>query len=217
MAKASKQGRSRVRVLVGDPWPLFRDGLARIVKSRPDFQLVGAVEAHEFLGALADHRPDVALVDPTELHDEEHQEIFDRIRSDRLRIIFISDAPDHRVYEAISLGVLGYLSKDCKAGDICDAIAIAARGDDVPLTQASLNALAKEIRLRNRDDRPHLTKREREILTLLANGHNTPQIAKQIQLASSTIRTHLRNIYKKLNVKGQVGAVAVALRLGLIV
>jgi two-component system nitrate/nitrite response regulator NarL len=188
------------------------------VKRRPDFQLVGAVEGHEFLGALAAHRPDVALVDPTELNDEERQEIFDRIRRERLRVIFISNAPDHRVYEAISLGALGYLSKDdCVARDICDAIAIAARGDDVPLTQASLNALAKEMRLRNRDDRPHLTKREREILTLLANGYTTPQIAKQIQLATSTIRTHLRNIYKKLDVKGQVGAVAVALRLGLIV
>jgi len=217
MAKESKHRRSRIRVLVGDPWPLFRDGLARIVKSRPDFQLVGAVEDHEFLLALTECRPDVALVDPTELNDEEREEIFDRVRSDQLRVIFISDAQDHRVYEAISLGVLGYLSKDCKADDICDAIAIAARGDDVPLRQASLNALAKEIRLRNRDDRPHLTGREQEILMLLANGYNTPQIAKQIQLAASTIRTHLRNIYKKLNVKGQVGAVAVALRLGLIV
>jgi len=217
MAQASKQGRSRVRVLVGDPWPLFRDGLARIVKSRPDFQLVGAVETHEFLGVLAAHRPDVALVDPTEFNDEELEEIFDQIRNNQSRVIFIADAPDHRVYEAISQGVLGYLSKDCKASDICDSIAIAARGDDLPLTQASLNALAREMRLRNRDDRPHLTKREREVLTLLANGYNTPQIAQHIQPASSTIRTHLRNIYKKLNVKGQVGAVAVALRLGLIV
>ena len=92
MAQASKQGGSRVRVLVGDPSPLFRDGLARIVKRRPDFQLVGAVAGHEFLGALDAYRPDVALVDPTELNDEERQEIFGRIRRERLRVIFISDA-----------------------------------------------------------------------------------------------------------------------------
>jgi two-component system nitrate/nitrite response regulator NarL len=216
MPQASSRGSPRVRVLVSDHEPLFRDGLARIVKRRPDFQLVGAVEDHEFLVAVVAHRPDVALVDPTRLDDDEREEIFLQIRSHQLRVIFIAKAQDHSIYEAISRGALGFLSKDCEARDVCDAIAIAGRGDAVPLKQASLSTLLKEIRLRHRDDRPHLTKREREILTLLANGYATPQIADQIQRAPSTIRTHLRNIYKKLNVKSQVGAVAAALRLGLI-
>jgi two-component system, NarL family, nitrate/nitrite response regulator NarL len=216
MTARSKTRHRRIRVLIADPWPLFLEEVARVVKARPDFQLAGAVSDDEFLATLTASRPDVALLDPTNLSEEDREEVFSRIRAEGHRVVFISEALDHKVYEAISRGVLGYLSKDCKGSDICDAIAIAARGDDIPLAQANLEALVKEIRLRHRDERPHLTSRERQILTLLANGYSAPEIAKQIHLASSTIRTHLRNIYKKLSVGGQVEAVAVAFRVGLI-
>lgn len=214
MQRASRQ--RRVRVLVGDPWPLFRDALAQAIERRPDFQLLGAVDGPALMEALADCQPDVVLVDPTGLDDEQREEIFGRIRRERLQVVFISESPDHAIYDAISLGVLGCLPKDCDANAICDAIAAAARGRDAQLPRTTLSALTREIRLRSHDDRPYLTPREREILTSLAEGHNAPRIAGLLHLGESTVRTHIRNACKKLDATGQVAAVAAALRLGLI-
>jgi two-component system nitrate/nitrite response regulator NarL len=95
--------------------------------------------------------------------------------------------------------------------DLRDAIAAAAIGGSY-FTRASLSKLLKET---SAPDQPQLTDREREVLVLLATGRTAPQIAGELDLAVSTVRSHLQKIYQKLGVSGQAAAAAVAVRLGL--
>jgi DNA-binding NarL/FixJ family response regulator len=208
------RGRPRVRVLVGDHQPLFREALAREIKAWPEFELVGAVEADEILSALLDLRPDVAVLDPTSLDGEVQDEIFACAR-DGVRLLFISADASSKSYESIERGAVGCLTKASKPRELCDAVAAAARGDAYVATDA-VAVIAAEVRLRNQVDRPDLSRREREVLQQTAYGQSTLQVARHLQIEPSTVKTHLRNIYKKLGASGRANAVALALRLGLI-
>jgi two-component system nitrate/nitrite response regulator NarL len=205
----------RVRVLVADAQPMYLEALERAIREWPEFELVGVVGAEEFVGELRRVQPDVALVDPDALGSEDTAAVLD-LAGGRVRLLFLSAEPDpSAIYRAIECGVAGYLSKDCDARDLCHAISAAARGRDI-LSPAVQPALVKEIRLRSREDRPFLTEREQQILRLVGEGRSAPQIARELQLAPSTIKTHLHHIYEKLGVSERAEAVREAMRRGLI-
>jgi two-component system nitrate/nitrite response regulator NarL len=206
---------SRVRVLVADAQPMYLEALERAIREWPEFELVGAVGAEEFVGELRRVQPDVALVDPDALGSEATAAVLD-LAGGQVRLLFLSAEPDpSAIYRAIECGVAGYLSKDCDARELCRAISAAARGRDI-LSPAVQPALVKEIRLRSREDRPFLTEREQQILRLVADGKTTPQIAKALGLSPTTVKTHLTHIYEKLDAHERAEAVHQAMRRGLI-
>ena len=119
------------------------------------------------------------------------------------------------VYDAIAAGARGYLLKDVDRRTICDAITAVARGNTV-FSPGLHDGIAEQIRAHRHDPRPRLSPREREILTLAAEGRSGPEIARILFLSPSTVKTHLANIYDKLDVSDRAAAVAKALREGVL-
>jgi two-component system nitrate/nitrite response regulator NarL len=200
----------RVRVLVGDDQPLFLEAIKRAIKGWPEFKLVAAVGADEILPALRDHRPDVAVLDPTPLDRELQDEIFACVR-EGIGMVFISNEGGPATYEAIEQGALGCLTRAATSRELCHAVAAVARGDAY-LAPAATPAIAAELRLRNRLDGPYLSKRQRQVLVLVATGLTNKEVAEMLGISEATVKSHLRDIYKTLGAKSRPHAIAEALR-----
>jgi two-component system nitrate/nitrite response regulator NarL len=205
-------------VLVADDHPVYREGIVRAVKERPDLELVAEVATgREALDAIAELRPHVAVLD-MKMPDLDGRHVLGAIGRDELptRVMFVSAYVDSEiVYAAIGGGARGYLSKDATRQQICDAVAAVGRGDTVFAAQVQ-TGIAREIQLRSADAGVLLTPREREILELTAEGFLAPDIGRRLYLSPATVKTHLQRLYGKLGVSDRAAAVAEAMRRGLL-
>jgi two-component system nitrate/nitrite response regulator NarL len=209
----------RVTVLVADDHPLFREGIARAVRERPDLELVAEVsDGRAALECIREESPSVAVVD-LRLPELDGVAIANAVARDGLatRVLVLSAFTEPQfVYEAMAAGAAGYFSKDADRDAVLDAIAAVARGDSrvEPRLQSGL---FEEMRGRAQDGaRSLLTPRELEIVGLMADGLSAPAIAKQLFLATATVKSHQARIYEKLGVSDRAAAVAEAMRRGLL-
>ena len=132
------------------------------------------------------------------------------------RVLLVSAFTDSGiVYQALESGASGFVSKESRREQIVDAVLACARGENVVPGDIAAG-LVSEIRLRKNDDRPALTQREHEILKLIAAGKSLPEIAKELYLGLTTVKTHVQHLYEKLGVSDRAAAVASAMRRGLI-
>jgi two-component system nitrate/nitrite response regulator NarL len=132
------------------------------------------------------------------------------------RVLLLSAFTDSGlVYEALQTGASGYLPKEAKRDEIVDAVLACSRGETV-LPSELTAGLVSEIRVRRVTDTPVLTDREREILGLIASGKSLPDIAKELYLGVTTVKTHVQHLYEKLGVSDRAAAVAEAMRRRLI-
>jgi two-component system nitrate/nitrite response regulator NarL len=209
---------SRVAVLVADDHPVYREGIVRAVKERPELELLAEVATgREALMAIAELRPHVAVLD-MKLPDLDGSQVLRAINRDELptKVVFVSAYIDSEiVYAAIGGGARAYLSKDATRQQICDAIAAVARGGTVFASEVQ-TGLAREIQMRSADTDVVLTSREREILALTAQGLLAPEIGRRPYLSPATVKTHLQRLYGKLGVSDRAAAVAEAMRRGLL-
>jgi two-component system nitrate/nitrite response regulator NarL len=209
---------SRVAVLVADDSPVYREGIVRAVKERPELELLAEVATgREALMAIAELRPHVAVLD-MKLPDLDGNQVLRAINRDELptKVVFVSAYIDSEiVYAAIGGGARAYLSKDATRQQICDAIAAVARGETVFAAEVQ-TGLAREIQMRSADTDIVLTAREREILALTAEGLLAPEIGRRLYLSPATVKTHLQRLYGKLGVSDRAAAVAEAMRRGLL-
>lgn len=209
----------RVSVIVADDHPLYREGIVRAIKDRPDLELVGeAADGREALELINEREPDVAVLD-IRMPELEGTQVLSAVRRDGVRteVLFLSAFMESELaYKTVAEGAKGYLSKESSRQEICDAIVTVARGGTAlaPEVQAGL---AQEIQVRERaDGRPSLTPREGEVLKMIAEGMSAPGIADQLHLSTTTVKTHLHTLYEKLGVSDRAAAVAEAMRRGLI-
>jgi two-component system nitrate/nitrite response regulator NarL len=213
----TKPGR-RVRVLAADGEPLYRDAVARAISSRPELELVySAGDGREALDAIGAARPDVAVIGGT-LGGLTGEQVLNAVAREGLdtRVVMIAARPEPgRVYAALAHGAAAYLTKDTDARELCDAITAVARGGTV-LSSELQAGVAGEIRLRAPRAGPVMSTRERETLTLIAEGLSAPEIGRVLHLSTATVKTHLRHIYEKLGVSERAAAVAEAMRRGLL-
>ncbi len=186
----------RIRVLVADGQPLYRSAVAYAVRRRPELELVGeAADGRSALDVITRLRPQVAVVD-SGLRELDGHRLLNAVARDGVptRIVFLSaDIGSENVYRAVAGGAAGYLTKAADGTQLCDAIAAVARGG-VVLAREVHGGIAGEIRLRAVEDRPVLTDREREILTLVALGLSAPAIAAKVHLGTATVKTHLAHV-----------------------
>jgi two-component system, NarL family, nitrate/nitrite response regulator NarL len=207
-----------VRVLAADGQPLYREAVARAIRERPELELVGPVDnGRDALEAIGAEQPDVAVIDRT-LTGLSGGQVLNAVAREGLhtRVVLIATQPDPcEVYAALADGAAGYLTKNTDARQLCDAITAVARGRTVlaPELQAGV---AGEIRLRATRDRPIMSERERQTLTLIAEGLSAPEIGRALHLSTATVKTHLQHIYEKLGVSERAAAVAEAMRRGLL-
>jgi two-component system, NarL family, nitrate/nitrite response regulator NarL len=208
----------RIRVLVADDHPLYREAVVRAVRARPEFELIGQAEdGREALGAIREEAPDVAVLD-VEMPSMGGVDVVRAVNRDALgtRVVLLSaHLESDTVYAAVQAGVRAYLSKAWPAERICDALLAVARGD-VILPGEVQAGLAAAIRNNAAGSQIHLTPRERDVLAGLVRGQSAPAIAADLHVSTATVKTHLKTLYEKLGVSDRAAAVAEAMRRGLI-
>lgn len=209
---------ARIRVLVADDHPLFREAVARTVRERPEFDLVAeASDGRQALATIRELRPDVAVLD-VKMPELDGLQILNAIRREALptRVVLLTAFLEGSIaFDAMAAGASAFLSKEADRVRIGDAIAAASRGDTV-LGPEIQSGLAAEIRLRGTPDRPALSAREQEVLRHVADGRSAPQIAELLVLSPATVKSHLQSLYEKLGVSDRAAAVAEAMRRGLL-
>ena len=206
-------------MLVADDHPIYREGIVRAVKERPDLELVAEAEdGREALEEIKRAEPDVALLD-IRMPGLEGPQVLNALHRDgmRTKVIFLSAFMESELaYETVAAGARGYLSKESAREEICDAIVAVARGGTALAPEAQAG-LAAQVQERERSSEgPQLTPREREVLHLIAEGLSAPDIGRRIHLSPTTVKSHLHKLYEKLGVSDRAAAVAEAMRRGLL-
>jgi two-component system nitrate/nitrite response regulator NarL len=207
-----------LRVLIADDHPLFLFAIAHSVNSRPELELVGqARTGREALAAALETNPDLAVLD-VEMPDLDGLQVLQAFGREGLgtRVLFVSGNLDANVsYDLIEAGAAGVLDKSAMPDQIGDALVRIAQGETV-LAPTVQSALMRAVRDRHQRPATLLSPREGEVLRFLAEGLSAPQIARELRLSTSTVKTHLQRLYERLEVSDRAAAVAEGMRRGLI-
>jgi two-component system nitrate/nitrite response regulator NarL len=207
-----------VRVVVADDHPFFRDGIARGLRFSGRIAVVGeAGDGREALEVIARESPDVAVVD-YQMPGVDGLGVVHAVVRDGLdtKVVLLSaETGSSIVFRALEEGAKGYLSKDSSREQIVEAVLAVARGATVVPPELTAG-LAEQIRLRAQPAAPVLSAREQEVLQGFARGLSIPQLAAELFIGVSTVKTHTQRLYEKLGVSDRAAAVAEAMRRGLL-
>jgi DNA-binding NarL/FixJ family response regulator len=204
-----------IRLLIADDHPVVRDGLSGMFARDPGFEVLGeagdGAEAVRLAKAL---RPDVILMDLrmpgtdglTAITELARQGITARV------LVLTTYDTDSYVLPAIEAGATGYLLKDAPRDELLRAVRAAAHGQAV-LSPSVATRLMSRVR---EPEAKLLSRRELEILELVAGGNTNRDAAAKLLISEATVKTHLLNIYAKLGVSDRAAAVAEAFNRGLL-
>jgi DNA-binding NarL/FixJ family response regulator len=210
-----------VRVLLADDHRMLREGLRRTLEEH-GFAVVGEADDGEQATRLAlELRPDVVVMDVT-MPNVDGVKATGDIRSEwpEARVVMLTMHSDQDIVtNAIRAGASGYLTKDCTSDELVGAIQSVASGDTV-LSPGLAGAMLQEVQKLGRAApaaaEPVITKREEEVLQLVADGLSTPEVAERLYISLKTVKNHLASIYQKLDSRDRTQAVVRAVRMGII-
>ncbi len=215
-----------IRVLLADDETLVRSGLRLILESEPDIEVVGeAANGLEAVEAAKKLDPDVVLMDvqmPVKNGLEATREIVALRRTDSSRVLILTTFElDEYVYEALRAGASGFLLKRAPAADLISAIRVVAAGEALlapSVTRRLIDHFASRPAPRGQDlsQLKTLTDREREVLELIAHGLSNAEVADRLYLTEGTVKTHVKHIFEKLEVRDRTQAVIFAYDAGLV-
>ncbi|NKQ51399.1 response regulator transcription factor [Amycolatopsis sp. K13G38] len=204
-----------IGLLVVDDHPVVRDGLCSMFAREPGFGVLGeAADGAEAVRLAATLRPDVILMDlrmPGMDGVAAISELARQGSTARVLVLTTYDTDSH-VLPAIEAGATGYLLKDAPRAELLRAVTAAARGEAV-LAPSVAAALMNRVRT---PEAGPLSRRELEVLELVAAGNTNRDAAAKLFITEATVKTHLLNIYGKLGVGDRAAAVAEAFRRGLL-
>ncbi len=214
-----------IRVAIADDQELVRNGVRMILEGELDMQVVGeAGDGREAAELVERVRPDVLLMDvrmPGEDGIPAAKRILAQETHTRVLMLTTFDL-DEYVYEALRAGASGFLLKDMSGEDIVTAVRQAARGADSLLAPAVTRRLIERFASSQQPVRVStralgdLTKRELEVLRLVARGLSNADIAVQLSIAETTVKTHVAHLFMKLELRDRVQAVILAYEAGLV-
>jgi DNA-binding NarL/FixJ family response regulator len=203
---------SRIRVLSVDDHPLLREGIAAIVNSQQDMEIVSqASGGHEAIQQYREHRPDVTLMD-LRLPDLSGIDALIAIRAEfpEARIIMLTTFEgDVEVHRALEAGAWGYLLKNMPPSTLLDAIRQVHAGK-----RRIASEVAAQLAEHMSDD--SLTAREVEVLQQVAGGNRNRDIADLLRISEETVKVHVKHIMDKLGANDRTQAIAIAVRRGII-
>lgn len=205
-----------IRVLLIDDHEMVRMGLAAFLEAQPDIEVIGeASDGREGVRLAAKLSPDVILMDLVMegMDGIEATKQICRELSDPKIIVLTSFIDDDKVYPVIEAGALSYLLKTSKAAEIADAIRAASKGEPKLESKVAGKVLSR-LRHSGENALPHesLTKRELEILCLIAEGKTNKEIGEELFITIKTVKTHITNILSKLDVSDRTQAAVYAHR-----
>jgi DNA-binding NarL/FixJ family response regulator len=211
----------QIRILIADDHPLFRHGIAALLQALPEFQVVGEATSGEEAVRLAEQlQPDVILMD-IRMPDLNGIEATRRIlhTSPHIRILMVTMSEDDgSVFTAMRAGARGYVLKDAQKEELLRAIRSVGNGEAIfsaAVASRLIDFFAAPQPHTPALAFPELTEREREILNLIAQGHNNPQIAEKLVLSPHTVRNYVSNIFGKLQVVDRAQAIIRAREAGI--
>ena len=208
-----------IRVLVVDDHPVVRGGIVGLLETEPDFEVVGEAPSGEAaLRVLGEARPDVVLMDlrMPGMGGVEATRLAVRSESPPRVLVFTTYEDDDQILAAIEAGASGYLVKAAPAEELAAGIRAVAAGQTVLAPSIAAQLVARVSGRGGDPARPALTRRETEILALVAEGLSNPAIAARLCIGESTVKTHLLHTFEKLEVSDRTRAVTRAMELGIL-
>lgn len=211
-----------IRIVIADDHLIVRQGLRLILETEDDLILVGeAANGEEALTLCAELRPDVVLMD-LRMPGMDGLTAIERLRVERPEIavvILTTYNEDALMLRGLQAGARGYLLKDTSRAALFDTIRAAARGETLLGPEIMARVLARASASTSTKAAPDdvaLTDREREVLTAVARGERSKEIAVHLGISERTVKAHLASIYGKLGVDSRAGAIAAAAQRGLL-
>lgn len=204
-----------VRILISDDHPVVRMGLRGMLSGEPGFEVVGeAGNGKEAVALAGELRPDVILMD-LRMPEMDGVTAIENIKTEypEVQILVLTTyESDADILRAIETGATGYLLKDTPREELFGAIRLVAEGKS-PLAPGVATRLMQ--RMRDQDEEG-LSTREIEVLELVAQGTSNKEIAKQLWVSETTVKSHMLHIFDKLGVADRTAAVTAALKRGII-
>ncbi len=209
-----------LRVLIVDDHALFRYGLCAVLDPLEDIQVVGEAGSLAELSTVAPGTFDIVLLD-IRLPDGSGIFAIPALRktSPNAKIVMLTvSQEDEDLYAAVRAGAVGYLLKEIGIEQVVEAIRVVARGESSFSPQMAFKLVAGFTEMSEKTvraaSRPRLTKRELEVLQLVARGWSNRKIADSLYLSENTVKNHLRNVGEKLEVHSRTEAVVRAVKEG---
>jgi DNA-binding NarL/FixJ family response regulator len=212
-----------IRILIADDQELVRTGFRVVLDAEPDLEVVGeAADGQTALEASQALEPDVVLMDirmPNLDGIEATRRLAAGDRSPRVLILTTFDLDDY-VYEALRAGASGFLLKDVRASDLCQAVRTVAAGEALLSPSITRRLIESYTRRPPAAAQPaalaELTPRELEVLRLVARGLSNATIARELVVGDATVKTHVARIFSKLDLHDRAQAVVLAYESGLV-
>ena len=208
-----------IKVFIADDHAIVRNGIAALLATEPDIEVIGdASNGEEAVLAAKELHPDVILMDLV-MPEMDGIQAIHQIRTldpDARILVMTSFATDEMVFPAIKAGALGYLLKDSSPEELVNAIHQVYRGEPSLHPQIARRVLQEisQPPTLTRTEEP-LTERELEVLKLIARGMSNQEIAEQLVISETTVRTHVSRILSKLHLASRTQAALYALKEGL--
>jgi DNA-binding NarL/FixJ family response regulator len=213
-----------IRALIADDQPLARDGIAAVLQTQHDIEIIGqARDGREAVQMARRLCPDVALLDirmPVMDGLQATGEILGSCASTSVLVLTTFDL-DEYVYAALKAGASGFLLKDATREQIIEGVRAVVRGDMLLAPTVTRRLVERFVRRSAADLRPspslsELTARETEVLMLVAKGLTNAEIATTLGIGEATVKTHVARLLMKLEVRDRVQAVIFAYESGLV-
>lgn len=211
-----------IQLLIADDQSMVRSGLRLILESEPDLAVVAeAGDGAEAVRVARREKPDVVLMDvrmPNMDGLEATRQIIEADPEIKVIVLTTFDVDDY-VYGALRAGASGFLLKDAGGDQLVDAIRVVASGEALiapSVTKRLISEFAKRPESADPKGLDELTERELEVLTQVARGLSNAEIAEELYVSETTVKTHVSHILTKLHLRDRVQAVVVAYESGLV-
>ncbi|HEY2744930.1 MAG TPA: response regulator transcription factor [Polyangia bacterium] len=212
----------RTQILLADDHQVVLDGLASLLAKEPDMQVVGqATDGLEVLGKVKELRPEVLVVDlmmPGMNGLEVTRQVHSQVPDTKV-IVLSMHANDAYVAEALRNGASGYVVKQANARALVLAIRAVMEGEHYlspPLSEERIALLQQEVKESPLEPFDLLSKREREVMQLAAEGLTSAEIGDRLKIGRRTVETHRANLQRKLGIKSHSELVKLAVKKGLV-
>ena len=213
------------RVLIADDQALVRGGLRMIIEGQDDLEVVGEAEdGVDAVDQAAAVHPDIVLMDirmPRMDGIDATRRILDQAKGATRVLVLTTFDQDEYVYEAMRAGASGFLLKSAPPAEFVHGIRAAMAGETLLAPEVTRRLVEQYVRgpspgVTDNPKLAELSEREREVLTLIADGRSNAEIAERLFVSESTVKTHVGRVFMKLDVRDRAQAVVLAYETGLV-